>query len=274
MSGVAREGGEDLQLRPPVRRLPPKVRSPDREGDPGSCRGPPGPKQPALRCGQQPDEETEGEEQHVPLVLEPDPNKHPDAGPEPQVAGSDQANNQQKSDGPDEPVEDGRADQVRARKILFGQRHRQSSQALPEAPGAELSGKERAQDHEREHGKGGDHSKPRERARESGVCDAGQDRGEGRLIHVAEREMPRAFDEVELVAVVAVAGAHRHLQQERRGSEGEDRPGHIREEASARDRLCTVHAYGFLPPARHPLGPPCLLEAAFQATGEALGQAL
>ena len=92
--------------------------------------------------------------------------------------------------------------------------HAERAEDLRGPAAAELAGQQAAEDHRADHGQRGPQPQADQRGAEQAKRDARDQRGQDGLVDVAGLQVPGADDEVQLVAVEAVAVGQGHQQGE------------------------------------------------------------
>ena len=192
------------------------------------------------------------------MFSRPIPVDDANAEPEAPVAAREELHQQPQHDRPGEQVGLGGGVEMSSPEVA-GQRGHDRRQDLRPSRPAEVARHQRDQDDDQCHLEGGQHPHGRRRDTEQGHRRGGQQRGERRLVHVAEgRVLPR-HDEVHLVAVEAVLPRHGQQQCDHEAGDHEHRPGDVeRPEAMAgRTRVRSRHASSRVTPGRPAGRSPC-----------------
>jgi len=105
-------------------------------------------------------------------------------------------------------------------------RHAPGRQCLRGAAAAQLAGDQAGTQHGEGRRERRRQAQPDQRSAEQGVGGVGEQRAQRGLVHVAERRLPARAQEVQLVAVVAVAPGHGQQKQDDAACQtGQRRPG-------------------------------------------------
>ena len=176
-----------------------------------------------MRGGDQhPDGDPGQQDQHQVVVLQPEPGGSSGTKPPPRPAAQQRGGHAEHHGRPQEQVQRGGVVHVHGGEDDRGARGGQRGQHPPEPARAEQRGAPgRDDDDGAARERGDDPDRGRAHPQHAGD-DPGQQRGERRLVHVAEGEMPPGLDEVQLVLHEAVSAADRELQ---RNQGGRDQPG-------------------------------------------------
>jgi len=195
--------------------LPGQVRRPQRERDRGAGQQPRGREQPpAAPVGHQGDRADAGELQHGGLVLETHPDGQADQRPQPHVSGAGQAREEQQRQRPEQQVVGCGAMEVPDRDDDARAGDAGRRQELRAAATAEFAG-----EHPADHRHRPDRQRRQQPQAEQGVAegeagDRRQRRGQRRLVDVPPGQVLGGHQEVELVAVVAVASGDGQLDRD------------------------------------------------------------
>ena len=152
----------------------------------------------------------------------PTPTASPDEQPQPLVAGAQQANDQKRNERPQGDVVDGRSFESADRAATAGC-DAERGERLGEPAPAELPrhpGGEHDADADQERG---NQAQAEERVAEGNPVECGDEHRDRRLVDVAEGEVMRRFEEVELVSVVAVTRRDREQQRDGGARDRQDR---------------------------------------------------
>ena len=212
-----------LRRRPTVRGLPDEVRRPQDERNRHAAPQPRTPEDPGPSVDHEPHGKPGEQEQDRVLRFQPDADDRPDQQPEPLVAGAQDAKHQPGRQRPHEHVVHRRTlevthDQQSARGDA------QRGERLREARSPELPRHRARHCDDPTTEQRGDRAQAEQRVPEPG---AGKPRHQHRdrwLVDVPEVEVTGRAQEVELVAVIPVAGCERQQQRGRYDRDGPDRP--------------------------------------------------
>jgi hypothetical protein len=153
------------------------------------------------------------------------PGDDADREPEALVPGSKDPGNEKDDRRPGEQVEGRRAQQMADDEDESGYGGACRGHELTLRAGAELS-REQCHEHDHErHRNGRDDAQSSRRLAEDRLAHPSEQRGQGRLVVVAERRMSRGCAEVELVPVVAVAVREQDLDEQVRCRDRKHEPG-------------------------------------------------
>jgi hypothetical protein len=176
-----------------------------------TCRGQ---REPGRQAGRQ--------EADVPLELGRQPRARADGHPPATVLAEQQLDDEQQRYAPEQEIRGGRGQQVHGAQELGTGRGGQRGEDLAGGAGAEQAAHRGGQRDQRGHHQRRDQAQGEQRVARHGGGEAGQQRGEGRLVDVAERRVLAGGQEVQLITVISVPGAHRHLDGERDGGDQGD----------------------------------------------------
>ena len=137
---------------------------------------------------------------------------HPPARPVPEQCRGDA----QQDGRPGEQLQRGGVGQVHGADEDGGARHGEGGEHPAEPARAEQRREPGRHDHDRPAGQRRD-DPDRRRADPEHAGDPGEQRGQRRLVHVAEREMVPRHHEVQLVLLEAIPAAHRELDRDEQG---------------------------------------------------------
>ena len=205
----------EVDARPSVLRLPDEVRQEDEErdaeGDPRPARR----EQPSRRGREQPDREGGQEHDDRVLRLEPDPGDEAEHRPQARLRPAEHPQRDVQERCPRELVEPGRVEDAGRAERDREQRPAERGSELRSPPAAELAHHQRDEDDHCDPCRQTGQAQRDERVAGDGAHEPGDPGRERREVDVAERRPPRRGEEVELVAVPAVAADERELDRSR-----------------------------------------------------------
>ncbi len=202
---LSRDRTSHVDLRPSVGRLPDEVRAPDEHRERGADEEPLRAEDVGSAADHDPDPERRHQEQDEVLVEEPDADDEPDDDPEARIGSLKEARHQPQHEHPRQDVEGGGAQDVSHREEDGSDcaAHRGEDARPRRAP--EVPAERRREHDERHADEHRRHAQGARRRAEHSLRDVPEQRGEGWLVDVAPCEVVAGFDEVELVAMEAVA---------------------------------------------------------------------
>ena len=219
MPGRGLQGAVHIQVRPAVRRLPDDGRRRDRRGQhaPGQ-QVPAGEQSPGPRVAHRGSEESgrqrRGQEADVPLGLAANADARADGQPPARILAGEQAHDQEQRDRPDDEVGSRGGQFVHGPQVLTARRGGERGDDLACPAGAELTAHRGREQNQRGEGERGQYPEPDQRIARDRRGQPRQQRGQRRLVDVAEGRVVAGGQEVQLVAVIAVSCADRHFDTE------------------------------------------------------------
>jgi len=173
------------------------------------------------------------------------PRARADRQPPPRVLAGEQLRHQQQGGRPEHEVGRGGGQLVHRAEVFPAGRRGERGEQLPGPARAEHPAHRGGRHDKRGERERRQHPQPGQGALPHDLAEAGQQRGQRRLVHEAEGQVVPGGKEVELVTDVAVARADGHLDRERRHRDDRD-PAPRRAAGAGRRRGCPVPGRGQL----------------------------